>query len=135
QLLYANDFNQFEILAELSMKIDEVGLSIYGNFVDNLAADSLNSGYLLGASVIRGKGKGNVKLAASYREVEDDAVIGAFTESDFRGGGTDGSGWELGFGYGLADRADLGISVFLNDKGIDEEVDYKKFMVDLVLKF
>ena len=135
ELLYATDFNELEILGEFGFKKDKLGFYLYGNFVTNTAADSLNTGYLVGATVKHGKGKGNMKLAVNYREVEDDAVIGVFTDSDFRGGGTDGNGFEFGFGYGLADKADLGVSFFLNNKGIDEEVDYKRLMVDLKLKF
>ncbi|MBN2183720.1 MAG: putative porin [Candidatus Krumholzibacteriota bacterium] len=132
---YANDFNQFELLGEFGFKLDKLGFSVYGNYVNNTAADSLNTGYLFGATVKRGKGKGNAKFALNYREIEDDAVIGVFTDSDFRGGGTDGNGFELGLGYGLADKVDLGVSFFMNNKGIDEEVDYKRLQVDIALKF
>lgn len=135
KLLYANDFNEFEILGEFGFKKDRLGFYLYGNFVTNTAADDLNTGYLFGTTIKHGKGKGNMKLAVNYREVEDNAVIGVFTDSDFRGGGTDGNGFEFGFAYGLADKADLGVSFFLNNKGIDEEVEYKRLMVDLKLKF
>lgn len=39
-----------------------------------------------------------------YRHVERDAVLDAFTDSDFHGGGTDAEGWILGGSYGLADN-------------------------------
>jgi hypothetical protein len=42
----------------------------------------------------------NVFLA--YRYVERDAVLDAFTESLFHGGGTDAKGWWIGGSYGLA---------------------------------
>ncbi|MCK4538355.1 MAG: putative porin [Candidatus Krumholzibacteria bacterium] len=135
KLMYATDFNEFEFLGEFGYRKDKLAFYLYGNYVMNTAADSLDTGYLVGATLKRGKGKGNVKLAVNYREIEDDAVIGVFTDSDFRGGGTDGNGLELGFGYGLADKIDMGLSYFLNNKGIDEEVDYKRLQVDLKVKF
>jgi len=42
----------------------------------------------------------NVFLA--YRYIERDAVLDAFTESLFHGGGTDAKGWWIGGSYGLA---------------------------------
>ncbi len=134
-LLYACDFNEFEVLGEFGIKLDKTALLLYANYVTNTAADDLDQGYLFGTTIKRGKGKGNLKLAVNYREVEDNAVIGAFTDSDFRGGGTDGNGFEFGFGYGLAEKVDMGVSLFLNNKGIDEEIEYRRLMVDLALKF
>lgn len=134
-LAYTSDFNQFEILGEFGFKQDKLAFYLYGNYVNNTAADSLNTGYLLGATVKHGKGKGNMKFAVNYREVENDAVIGAFTDSDFRGGGTDGKGFEFGLGYGLADKVDLGVSYFLNQRDLEDAKEFKRLMVDLQLKF
>ncbi len=39
-----------------------------------------------------------------YRHVERDAVLDAFTDSDFHGGGTDAEGYILKFDYGLFDN-------------------------------
>ena len=36
-----------------------------------------------------------------YKRVEADAVLDAFTDSDFHGGGTDAKGWILGAQFGL----------------------------------
>ncbi len=44
-------------------------------------------------------GSWNVKL--DYRYLERDAVVDAFTDSDFHLGGTDGKGYKLSFGYGI----------------------------------
>jgi hypothetical protein len=39
-----------------------------------------------------------------YKHLERDAVLDAFTDSDFHLGGTDAEGWILGGSYGLADN-------------------------------
>lgn len=39
----------------------------------------------------------------SYRYLERDAVLDAFTDSDFQLGGTNNKGWILGAGYGITD--------------------------------
>jgi hypothetical protein len=132
---YMIDYNQFEILGEIGMKVEKISAAVYGNFVKNTAADSLDTGYLFGGMIRHGKGKKSVKVNVNYREVENDAVVGAFTDSDFRNGGTDGKGLELGMSYGLADKIDLAVSYFLNQKGIEEEVDFKRLQVDLAVKF
>jgi len=44
---------------------------------------------------------GHWRAFMSYRYVERDAVLDAFTDSDFRLGGTDSKGYQLGFDLGL----------------------------------
>jgi hypothetical protein len=117
------------------MKAEKVSAAVYGNFVKNMAVDNLGSGYLVGSMIQSGKGKNHLKMNVNYRKVEDDAVVGVFTDSDFRDGGTDGKGLEIGLSYGLAEKIDLAVSYFLNQKGIEEEVDFKRLQVDLAVKF
>lgn len=44
---------------------------------------------------------GNWNVFAAYKYVERDAVLDAFTDSDFRLGGTNSKGWFIGGNYGL----------------------------------
>lgn len=44
---------------------------------------------------------GNWNIFAAYKYVERDAVLDAFTDSDFRLGGTNSKGWFIGGNYGL----------------------------------
>src|SRR5690606_37126915 len=46
--------------------------------------------------------RGNWQTAMTYRYLERDAVLDAFTDSDFHLGGTDAKGYTLEFQYGLA---------------------------------
>jgi len=45
---------------------------------------------------------GQWRIAALYRHVERDAVVDAFTDSDFHQGGTDAEGWGIEALYGIA---------------------------------
>lgn len=135
ETFYTMDYNEFELLGEIGIKKDKLSFSFYGDFVKNIAADSLDTGYLFGASVTHGKGKGNFKLSVNYRKIEADAVVGVFTDSDFVDGGTDCKGYVFGIGYGLADRVGLSMYYYLNDKGIEEEVDYSRLQINLSMKF
>ena len=44
---------------------------------------------------------GNWNVGLNYRHLERDAVLDAFTDSDFHLGGTDGKGYKLAFRYGI----------------------------------
>lgn len=62
-----------------------------------------------------------------YKYLERDAVVDAFTESDFRLGGTDSKGYYLGGNYGL-DK-----NVWLSAKWLSADViDGRKFSVDVL---
>lgn len=56
-------------------------------------------GFKIGYSKIREYGEWSTSL--EYRYLESDAVLDAFTDSDFHGGGTNAEGWGLGIEYGL----------------------------------
>lgn len=51
------------------------------------------------------KQAGNWKLHAAYKYIERDAVLDAFTDSDFHGGGTDAEGYVIGADYGIGHNA------------------------------
>jgi hypothetical protein len=69
--------------------------------------------------------------------VEKDAVVGIFTDSDFRGGGTDARGHEIGGAVQLADNTAFKATYFINQIGLQKEDqdDFRRFQVDLQLKF
>jgi hypothetical protein len=69
----------------------------------------------------------------AYQELEADAVIATFTDSDFAGGGTDGTGHVMEFNYGLRDRWAFGFRYFFNQRGFDagNEHDYKRLQADV----
>lgn len=47
---------------------------------------------------------GDWQVSGGYKYLERDAVVDAFTDSDFHLGGTDAKGWILGGSYGLANN-------------------------------
>jgi len=66
--------------------------------------------------------------------LQKDAVVGAFSDSDFIGGGTNGRGSRFGGKYQLAKNVQTGLTYFLNDRQ-DEDNNYRRLQVDMVLKF
>lgn len=59
-------------------------------------------GVLIGWPKLRERRQWNV--SAAYKYLERDAVLDAFTDSDFHLGGTDAKGWIVSAGYGLAEN-------------------------------
>jgi hypothetical protein len=55
------------------------------------------------------------QISAAYRFLGSDAVVDAFTDSDFGGGGTNMKGYTLGVQYGLDSNASIGLRLLSAD--------------------
>ena len=125
-------------------------LALYADYVRNAGIGSstaslpanlqdYDEAFSLGASLASGslfETKDLVKLNVEYREVESDAVFGAFSDSDFGGGGTSGSKDRI-----IGTRAALGVKLM---KGVGAKVTYfsnqtpgkyDRTQVDLSIKY
>ena len=135
-IYYATDFTEMEGFLELGMKLGNLPLSIFGDYVVNTDADEYDTGYLAGISLGKCKEPWSWALGYNYREVEADAVLGAFTDSDFAGGGTDAKGHEASFSLQVAKNAKCEVSYFMNELGLESSsTDYNRLMVDVNFKF
>ncbi len=133
---YLNDYELMEAYIELSHKFNYIPVVVMGDFVTNTAADSLENGWLVGINIGQAKKPGTWALRYIYRNIEKDAVMGAFTDSDFRGGGTDAKGHEFGGDYQLSEKAAFKFTYFANTIGLDAaESDFNRMQIDLQLKF
>lgn len=74
-------------------------------------------------------------LSVAYKMLEGDAVLDAFTDSDFHTGGTDAAGYIVKGQYGLADNVAIGLQVLSSNEinGAPLAVDSWKF--DVLMKF
>ncbi len=134
---YQNDYEMAEFFFELNHKFDNIPVTAMFNYITNTAADSLKNGWLAGIHIGKAKNVGSWAFRYIYRNLEKDAVIGAFSDSDFRGGGTNAKGHEIGGTYQLMKNAAFSISYFVNEIGIDQDVteDFQRMQIDLQLKF
>ena len=122
----ASSFNQLDLNAQLDLaQFDPLHVRLNTNFVKNIGfdrteirarlgtitpfSDGRDYGYLLraqlGSPALDKFGDWNVSLA--YRFLGSDAVLDAFTDSDFGLGGTNTKGFIIGGGYGLAKNTSL----------------------------
>ena len=134
---YANDFNIFEVFGEFTHHLNGLPLTVMADYATNTEADSLESGWLVGFHLGKTKKPGSWDLRYIYREVKADAVVGMFTDSDFREGGTDAKGHEIGGAIQLAENTAFNMTYFINEIGPDKSdpVDFRRLQIDLQLRF
>ena len=75
------------------------------------------------------------RIAALYRHVERDAVVDAFTDSDFHQGGTDAEGWGIEALYGLARNTWMRVSYLTANEIDGPPLGIDLLQVDLNAKF
>ncbi len=134
---YATDFELIEVFGAFDFKGGPTPVTIFGDYVTNTAIDRFSNGWLAGLSVGRIKNPGSLSLRYIYRNLEADAVVGAFTDSDFRGGGTDARGHEVDGSYQLMDNTTFAVTYFNNQIGLEtnDKTDFQRWQIDLKFKF
>ncbi len=132
---YNNDYNLVEGFFQVGGKIVKFPWSVFTNVVYNTGADDDNLGWLVGASFGKCKEQLDFSLRYVYRVLEADAVVGAFTDSDFVGGGTNGKGHEWNFDFQVAEPLQFGFTYFFNHMPKDGTENYHRAQLDLKLKF
>lgn len=135
--VYKYDYELLTAGAEFDFNLLELPFSLFAQYVQNEDADDLDQGYLAGARLGQAKKRGTWQLRYEYRELEADATLGLWTDSDFAGGGTDGKGHALSGAYAITDRWTFGFTYFDSELGVDlgDDDDYKRLMIDTAFKY
>jgi hypothetical protein len=103
-------FKLYEGFGQLDFSNLPVPLSIYGQYVNNTdASNDQDTGWLAG---VKSKVYG-FNLDYNYRDVQRNAVVGAFTDSDFANGFTGSRGSKLKVSYDLDKNFALGATYFM----------------------
>ena len=134
---YTEDYHLCEAFCQVDLQAGGLPLSLYGDFVHNRGAGSgKDTAWLLGATLGKAKEPGSWQVGYNYREVEADAVVGAFTESDFNGGGTGGEGHKLSAAYQLSKATQLAMTYYwTNSEGNGGDDSYRRLELDFKVKF
>jgi hypothetical protein len=134
---YLSDFNLAQLFGELRFMRDRRPLTVFADYVVNTEADEVDTGFALGASLGEVTGPRTWRVGYVYQDLEADAVIGTFTDSDWAGGGTDGTGHVVEFNYGFRDRLVFGFRYFLNEQGRDagNERDFNRLQADVQFNY
>lgn len=133
ELLYDNEFTEVEFFGVVGMDIG-VPARAYADFVVNTEADSEDSGFMVGGTLGKAKEPGSWEVDYNYRDLEANAVVGAFTDSDSGGGGTDVEGHRVQGTYQLSKNWQTSATLFF-DQIDGGSTDYVRSQVDLIAKF
>ena len=136
--LFANDYDEVEVFAELSSKVVALPVSAYGSWVTNTAAQSgsEDTGWLVGFKVNKASDPKTWEFIYDYRDIGKDAVVGQFNDSDFVGGGTGGKGHRFNFVYQLAKNVQASLNYYMSTiTRSATDVDYNRLQADVVVKF
>ncbi|MHC4509479.1 MAG: putative porin [Planctomycetota bacterium] len=136
--LFTSDYDIVEAFGECGFECSGLPLAVFGSWAQNIVASTgEDTGWLLGGKLNKAKDPGSWELSYDYRELEADAVVGGFTESDFLGSRTDSRGHKFGFKYQLAKNLQAGLIYYhLEDTSTSSlDRDYRRLQTDLVFKF
>jgi len=100
-------------------------------------SDSKDMGYLAGIKFgsKKVKGRGDWQVYYNYRQLERDAWLDTFPDSDFYGGKTDVEGYEIVVKYGLAKHITIGLDYYRTEKMNGEANPESVLQADLGVKF
>jgi hypothetical protein len=134
-----NNTNRFRLLegfGQMDFNGLAVPLAVYGQYVKNNATDSdEDTGWLAGVKTkVFGFG-----LDYNYRDVQRNAVVGAFTDSDFANGTTGSRGHKLGVSYDIDKNFSVGATYFLTEADFAvanrRDADANTLQLDVLAKF
>ena len=134
---YLYDYNIMELFGEYAMKIGDMPFALVGDYAMNMASGvDEDTAWLIGCKVNNAKKPGTWQFAYNYRDVEKDAVFGAFTDSDFGDGGANVKGHKFSFAYAVAKNTTVGATYFCAENlNRTPDEDYERLQLDLKVKF
>lgn len=134
---YVYDYKNTEVFAQFDTNIADWPFQFYTHATWNNEVSSQDMGYIVGVKMGTTKKEGDMQFGLAYEELEADAVIGTFSDSDFGGGGTDSNGYILKGKYMLRKRISVAGTLFINkvDRYQGVELDYSRLQLDVQYKF
>ena len=134
---YIYEYKDVELFAQFDSKLGKWPVQLYGQYAENQEVSDGNTAYAVGASIGALKDKGTMALSWTYMDIEADAVVATFNDSDFAGGVTNSSGHLIRLGYSLHKNIALGGTFFVNQvqRLIGEKHDYNRMQLDILFKF
>jgi hypothetical protein len=134
-LVFANEYTEIEGFAEFKFDIG-VPVVLHGQYVVNTEADDQDTGYLAGFMLGKAKDVGSFSLGYNYRDLEKDAVVGTYADSDAGGGGTNIQGHKVYVAYQAMKSVQLAAAYFRNTIDPDgKNLDYDRWQLDAIVKF
>lgn len=134
---YLYGFSEIELFGELRFDLNGEPLTMFADYVVNQDADAFDEGYAIGVSYRRAANPGDWSVGYAYQDFEANSVVGAFTDSDFAGGTSDGSGHSLLASYVFPGGWNFGLRWIIGDRGeaAGNPRDYNRLMADISMRY
>ena len=134
---YLYDYEELEFFADLGFEMFGHPALLFGNYVQNQAADEDDTAWAVGFKYGAARNKGDWQFGYVYQRLEKDALLGLLTDSDFGGGGTNSKGSIIKGSYAIYKNFNANLTYFINDVGLDLEdpIDFKRLQLDLSFKY
>jgi len=139
--VYANDYHIVEGFSEVQLKdVFGMPLKVAAGVTYNFGAGDNNFGYDVAVKLGKAKNVGDWQVKYSYTDLQADATLGAYSDSDNFGGGTAASGHAIRAKYKMGSNLYLAGNFFFNtlDASISKtgvESDYERVQLDVIVKF
>ncbi len=133
-MVYANDYEQAELFAELAFDVAGLPASVFADWVQNQDADDNDTGWAVGTKLGAAKNPGSWQLGYIYQDLEADAVYGLITDSDFGGGDTNSKGHMIKAAYAVDNNVSLALAYYMNEVG-ELDTDFDRLQMDLKFKY
>ncbi|MCB4744898.1 MAG: putative porin [Sulfurovum sp.] len=140
--IYANDYHIVEGFGELQFgNVFGMPLKVAASAAYNIAVSGNNFGYDLAFQLGKAKHIGEWQVKYSYTNIQEDAVLGAYSDSDNFGGGTAAKGHAIRTKYKMSKHLYFAGNFFFNkyyeskSKIVGIKPDYKRVQLDCIVKF
>ena len=131
------DYGTLQLFVQYDTRLGELPFAVFADYAQNTEVNFNDVGYAFGFSVGKAKAPRTWQASWAYQDIQPDAVIGAFNDSDFGGGGTDAKGHLVKGKYVLAERWTLGGTLIVTEveKVAGSGHDYSRLQIDIEFKF
>ena len=131
------DYSELEFFVQYETEIGHWPLMVFADWVQNIEIGVEDTAYAFGFKAGSAKAPGTAQFSWAYQDIEADAVIATFNDSDFGSGGTDAVGHLFKGKYALRENITVGFTYMLNDvdRNAGDEHDYSRIQIDLEFKF
>ena len=130
---YLTDFDEVELFGELNFDLAGQPVTLFVDYVTNTATSAFDEGFSVGLAYGDASAPGGWDLSYSYQDLEANAVVASFSDSDWGGGGTDAKGHTFRTNYVLPGGWKFRFTYFLNERGEAEGNlrDYNRLQADI----
>ena len=135
--VYANDFEELELFAELKTAVGRHPLTLFVDYVRNQDASDYDTAWALGLKLGKASHPRTWEFGYTYQDVEADSVLGLWSDSDFGGGDTGTKGHIFNGAWAPNKNWKVGFTYFVNETGLDlgGGDDYNRLQLDWAYKF